>query len=92
MFRKLPLGNGSMGGRFKSDDFRRDSGTIPARLFCVLLASCRIRLTHGIGSSGAVRVATATLPEPTVLVDSRFATLLTAVGKTKRRYLISKNG
>ncbi|MCI0563848.1 MAG: hypothetical protein MN733_35685, partial [Nitrososphaera sp.] len=85
LLRKLPLGNGSMSSRFKGDDLRRGSRAIPSRLFWFVLARCRIRFTHGFGSGGAVGIATTTLPEPTVLVESRSATLLTAVGRTKRQ-------
>jgi len=51
-------------------------------------AGRRIRLKHGFGSGGAVGVATTTMPEPTVLVESGSAPLLTAAGRAKRRYLM----
>jgi len=91
LFRKLPLGNGSMSSCFKLDDLRRGSGAIPSPLFWFVLAKGRIRLKHGFGFGGAVGVATTTLPELNLLVENGSATILTAVGKTEHRYLISKN-
>ena len=63
-----------------------------SRLFCLLPARCRIRLKHGFGSGGEVGIAINTLPEPTVLGESRTAILSMAMGIIKRLYLISKNG
>src|SRR5262249_23292588 len=92
LLRKLSLGSSLTGSRFKLDDFRRNSGTRQSRLFCLLLARGRIRLKHGFGSGGAVSVITTTLPEPTMLVESKSAILLMAVGRPRRQHLISKNG
>ncbi|MCI0662763.1 MAG: hypothetical protein L0220_16980, partial [Acidobacteria bacterium] len=83
LFRKLPLGNGSIRSRFKLDDLRRGFGAIPSRLFWFVLAKYRIRLKHGFGFGGAVGLATTTLPELNLLVENGSATLLTAVGKNR---------
>src|SRR5262249_14088503 len=63
-----------------------------SRLFCLLPARCRIRLKHGFGSGGEVGIEINTLPEPTVLVESRTGILSMSMGRNKRQYLISKNG
>ena len=75
-----------------ADDNLSDLRQRQSRLFCLLLARCRIRLKHGFGSGGEVGIAINTLPEPTVLVESRTAILSMAMGRIKHLYSISKNG